>query len=175
MSAPPRQYAEWVAALDRFGSGDDASIDSMERGALDWTGGVADRFAQRLHEAFFSRLQDAQRRLGRQLDAARGNETRLAQALVGSRHLLAPLARVARLPALPAHVRAHLSSELTRMVDTTQQSLETSARSDRRAGERLLAVVRRNPIRVPGIADLVSGEESSASSPMGSRRHIILP
>lgn len=175
MSAPPRQYAEWAAALDRFAAGDDASIDAMERGTLEWTAVVAERFAQRLHDAFFARLQDAQRRLGRQLDAARGDEARLAQALVGVRHLLAPLARVARLPALPENVRAHLTGELTRMAETTQQSLEQSARADRRAGERLLAVVRRNPVRVPGMADSGSAPTAQPSTPAGGRRPIILP
>jgi hypothetical protein len=176
VSTPPRQYADWAAALDRFAAGDDACIDPMERGTLDWTAVVAERFTQRLHDAFFARLQDAQRRLGRQLDAARGDETRLAQALVGARHLLAPLARVARLPALPDNLRTHLTGELTRLAESTQQSLESSARADRRAGERLLAVVRRNPIRVPGAAEPPApAAKPSASPPAGGRRPIILP
>jgi hypothetical protein len=172
VSTPPRQYAEWAAALDRFGSGDDTSIDLMERGTLEWTAVVAERFTQRLHDAFFARLQDAQRRLGRQLEAARGNETRLEQALVGARHLLAPLVRVARLAALPDTLRTHLAAELARMAETTQRSLEQSARADRRAGERLLAVVRRNPIRVPGP---VAAPEPHGPAPAAGRRPIILP
>lgn len=176
MTSPPRQYAEWAAALDRFAAGDDASIDAMEQGTLEWTAVVAERFTQRLHDAFFSRLQDAQRRLGRHLDSARGDETRLAQALVGARHLLAPLARVARLVALPENVRTHLHGELTRLAENIQQSLEASARADRRAGERLLAVVRRNPIRVPGGPEPSAATHPAETRPAtpGARRPIIL-
>jgi hypothetical protein len=174
MSAPPRQYAEWAAALDRFAQGDDATIDEMERGTLEWTAVVAERFTQRLHDAFFTRLQDAQRALGRQLDAARGDEARLAQALVGTRHLLAPLARVARLDVLPEPLRTHLAGELARMASSTQQSLEQSARADRHRGERLLAVVLRNPIRVPGASPAPAAPDAAPSS-TGGRRPIILP
>jgi hypothetical protein len=179
MSAPPRQYAEWAAALERFAAGDDDAISEMEGGSLDWTAVAAERFTRRLHDAFFARLQDVQRRLGRHLDAARGDETRLAQALVGARHLLAPLARVARLPVLAESVRTHLYGELTRMAQSTQQSLESSARADRLRGERLLAVVRRNPIRVPGAAEPAPAAAQPADArhgaPPGARRPIILP
>ncbi|HEX2206392.1 MAG TPA: hypothetical protein VHG93_01815 [Longimicrobium sp.] len=175
MTGPPRQYAEWAAALDRFAGGDDACIDAMERGTLEWTAVVAERFTQRLHDAFSARLRDAQRRLGRQLDAARGDEARLAQALIGARHLLAPLARVTRLAALPEPLRTHLVGELARMASTTQQSLEQSARADRHRGERLLAVVLRTPIRVPGDADPACAAPNAAPSSTGGRRPIILP
>jgi hypothetical protein len=183
VSGAPRQYAEWAAALDRFAAGDDDAVAAMEHGTLDWTAVVAERFTQRLHDAFFARLTDAQRRLGRDVDGARGDEVRLAQALVGIRHVLAPLVRVARLAALPESVRTHLHGELTRMADSMQQSLESSARADRRSGERLLAVVRRNPIRVPAPAGPVPPPSVPAPAqrpeprpaPPGARRPIILP
>jgi hypothetical protein len=93
--------------------------------------------------------------------------------------VLAPLVRVAGLAALPENVRTHLHGELTRMADSMQQSLESSARADRRSGERLLAVVRRNPIRVPPAPEPPRSAPAQVlelrPAPPGVRRPIILP
>ncbi|HEX8271824.1 MAG TPA: hypothetical protein VF615_04165 [Longimicrobiaceae bacterium] len=178
MSAPPRLYAEWAAALERFAAGDDDVLAAMEAGTLEWTAGAAERFTRRLHDAFFARVKDAERRLQRDLDHARGDEALLARALVAVRHALAPLARLARLPTLPEAPRAHLEGELKRLVDSINSSLESSARADRLRGERLLATVRANAVRLPAPADAApapgDGRGASAAPPPGARRSIIL-
>jgi hypothetical protein len=169
-------YAEWAAALGRFAAGDDHAVGEMEAGRFDWTPVAAERLAQRVHDAFFARMQAAQRRLQRDLDHARGSEAAMAQALVGARATLAPLARVARLPALTETLRAHLSGELDRLARETQSSLESSARADRAGGERMLALVRANAIRVPwpaAPAEASAPASVQPSAPPGARRPII--
>jgi hypothetical protein len=182
VTAPPVGYAEWAAALDRFAAGDDPVVGEMEAGRFDWGPVAAERLAQRVHDAFFARLRTAQQRLQRDLDHARGSEPLLAQALVNVRAVLAPLARVARLPALTDSLRSHLAAELDGLAAEMQSSLEASARADRAGGERMLALVRANAIRVPWPAASIPAQAAatppaapaSPAAPPGARRAIIL-
>lgn len=178
MIAPPRHYAEWVAALDRFAAGDDEVLAAMEAGTLEWTAGVGERFTRRTHEALFARMNEVQRRLQRDLDFASGRDDAVSRALVGARRGAAPLVRLARLAVLPAEVRTHLEGEIERLLSSMQSSLEACARGNRQGGDRVWAALRASPLRLP------PGDEHPAESGVsppaapaaaGARRSILLP
>jgi len=183
VTAAPATYAEWAAVLDAFLAGDEEAVGRMEAGRFEWTPVAAERLTRRVHEAFFVRLRLAQEGLQRNLDHARGNEARMAQALVGARAMLAPLARVAQVAAFPEPLRAHLAGELDRLASGMQASLEASARADRAGGERMLALVRTHAIRVPwppspmpvpAAPPASCATPAGAPWPPGARRPIIL-
>lgn len=175
MTAPPRHYAEWAVALDRFAAGDDDGLAAMEAGTLEWTSGVAERFTRRAHDALFARLTTVQRCLQRDLDQTGGREAAVSRALVSARRGAGPLVRFARLPALPAEVRTHLEGEIERVLVSMQSSLEASARADRHVGDRLLAALRASPLSLPPANEVAPAAIPSAPPPPGARRSILLP
>ncbi len=180
----PRYYAEWVPLIERFSAGDDMVLGTLEGAEMEWTPGVAERLARRLHDAFNARIHEAQRRMQRDLNHAQGSSYHLSQCLLAMRRAFQPLVRFAVLPALPETMRTHLRGELERIARAIQADLEQSARRQGSVGDALLVMVRANPIRVPaaaekGLSDYMAGTAAQevvpgTTCPMGIRRRVIL-
>lgn len=128
---PPRTYSEWLTLLERFGDGDDSTLEAMWEGSVEWTRVVAERWTVRTVEAFNARLRTLSDRLQFGLDRARGNHQAVASALLEARKRLVPLRSFLGLQCLPESVRSHLTSELTRWITQTQAALEKAAAGQR--------------------------------------------
>jgi len=181
---PPHHYSEWVPLLERFAGGDDAVLPLLGVGSVDLGPGVAERLTQRVFQTFNARVQEAQRKLQRDLGASFGSTASLSAALVSVRRTLQVLARFAALPALPVQVQDHLRGELERIARALGQDLESSARRQGLAAESLLLVIRQNPLTLPERTPELQAASVSAmagtgalpdSTPGATRRRIILP
>jgi len=173
---PPRTYAQWVDMLDRVESGHDACIPLLERGTLDWSAGVAERFVNRIDAVFTVRLKGVQTGLQRALKAARRPDD-VARALSDARRALEPLMRLAALRALQPDVQEHLRSSLQKLVTNVQSSLEQSARAQGHAGEQFLRIVLTSPLCIATMraATPPTPQQSEPDQPSNkSRRRILL-
>lgn len=141
----PVTYAQWSACLDLLSEGtqDDACLDCMRQGTLAWSGGVATLFAQRLADEFNLRLTRCSDHLTRDLRQG-ADESLVVRAILNARQALAFLHRVAQTAAFPETLRAHLTDEVRKFAQRSQQSLEDTAKSDRSG--RLLVLLRNNTL-----------------------------
>jgi len=142
----PQTYADWLVCFDemRLGTNDEATVSLMEKGDLSWSSGVAERFSTQLFDLINYRIEAASKRLQRNFEMARGNETAVVTALLGLKRELKFLKRMAMLPAIPDDKRSYFAQQIKDYATNAQQSLENSAKSDRSG--RLAYVMRNNRI-----------------------------
>ncbi len=175
----PHSYAEWSRWLDVFASGgdDEAALQAMAAGRLDWTPGVANLFSERMQAVFDRRLKDCGARLDRSFAHSR-HDVDVVRALLDGRRHFALLYRLANLVSLPEVLRSHLRDSLDKVAAQMQQSLEDSARRERADG--LLQTLRHHDLRQfrPVAADAAAPPPVSAAAPQGapapSRRRLLL-
>lgn len=142
----PQSYADWTKCFDEIKQGvnDEATLSAMEKGTLSWSSGVAERFSTQLFEVINFRIDGASKRLQRNMDMARGNETAIVNALLGLKRELKLLKKIANLPAIPDEKRDYFSGQITEYARNAQQSLENSAKNDRSG--KLGSIIRNNRI-----------------------------
>jgi hypothetical protein len=176
---PPSTYAEWLPLFDRFGAGDDSVLEAMERGSLEWTSVVAERWIQHLAQALNLRnlrLQTISRELTTALDRAGGEAFRVSQALLAARRALKPLWRLTSVKCLRDDVRDHLRAEIGTWARRAQESLEKRAAVVRHNHQgHLLKLIRDNPLDVSQTTvDTVSAQPSEDTPPNASRGRRVL-
>lgn len=142
----PQSYADWTKCFDEIkqGMNDEATLSIMEKGTLSWLSGVAERFSTQMFEVINFRIDGASKKLQRNLDMARGNETAIVNALMGLKRELKLLKRLTTLPAIPEDKREYFSMQIIEYSRNAQQSLENSAKNDRTG--RLGSLFRNNRI-----------------------------
>lgn len=142
----PQTYADWTRCFDEIKQGlnDEATISLMEDGSLSWSSGVAERFCSQLFEVINFRIDGASKRLQRNMDMARGNETAIVNALLGLKRELKLLKKLTILPAIPVEKRDYFSWQIVDYARNAQRSLEDSAKNDRSG--RLGSLIRNNRI-----------------------------
>jgi hypothetical protein len=172
----PQAYAEWLPLLDRFRTGDDAALDPMRYGSIEWTNVVAERWTRHVADTLNARLQALSKQLQAGLDRARGDYFAISNALLLARRGLAPLLTFVNLPAIPADVQSHLSSELTRWTTETQKSLERHAEGVRHDQGRLLKTIRDHPLTAVSEAPPTApiSQSSDSALPPSRGRRILL-
>jgi hypothetical protein len=138
-SSGPITYAQWTQCLDLLASGlhDDSVLAQMEQGTLSWSGGVGPLFAQRISDEFTSRLTRCSQLLTRDLSAST-DDASVVRAILNARQTLYFLHRIAQLTVFADTLRMHLTGEVRKFAERSQQSLEDSARADRSGRLRLL-------------------------------------
>jgi len=135
----PTTYAEWVDCLDAFLdiSQQEAALEAMEHGTIEWTKGVGDRLTQRLFETVDARVKEIGKLMSNELSRI-SQDTLLIQALMNARRRYSLLHRLVNVPAFPEQVRVQMSEALKSFVNSTQQSLEDSAKHDTTGHLRML-------------------------------------
>lgn len=143
--APPQSYAQWSHCLDALAQGDndEACLQQLKAGTLEWTGGVAPMFAKRVSEEIQRRLQQCSERLSRDLQRG-AQESLIVRAVLQARAQLGFVHQLCQLPVLPASTQQHLLDEIRRFAERSQQSLEDTAKADR-SGQ-LATLLRNNPL-----------------------------
>lgn len=141
----PQAYAQWSRCLDALAEGDkdEDCLHQLYEGQLEWTGGVAPMFAKRIGDEVQRRLGVCADRLTRDLKIG-GHETLVVRAILQARGQLNFIHRLCHLPVLHEASRLHLSAEVRKFAERSQQSLEDSALADR-SGQ-LVTLLRNNPL-----------------------------
>ena len=143
---PPRIYSEWVEVLEllKDKTDDEAVLQALQQGSIDWQSGVSERFANRLIDSINTRMNIAIDRFQRALNYARGQESAIVQALLALRKEMSFLAKAINLPAIPEKDRTLYYQLVKSKADGMQSSLEDSAKEERTG--KMSSIVRNNKV-----------------------------
>ncbi len=143
---PPHTYSEWVTVLDmlKTKADDEAVLEAMLQGTVEWQTGVAERFAKRLIDVINFRMNEATDKFQKELTRAYGQERVIVQALLGLRKEMSFLSKVINLPAIPEKDRQQYVQLVRSQADSIQESLEDSAKKDRTG--KLASIVRNHKV-----------------------------
>lgn len=144
--SPPHTYSDWVEILDMLKnkSDDEEVLQAMQRGAVEWQSGVAERFAKKLIDTINHRMNAATDKFQKEMSRSQGQERAIVQALLALRKEFRFLAQAINLPALPEKDRQHYYQLVISQADSVQKSLEDSAKRDRTG--KLASIVRSNKV-----------------------------
>lgn len=145
---PPKTYAEWVAVLDMLKekTDDEAVLEAMQQGTVEWQTGVAERFAKKLIDVINHRMNAASDKFQKEIGRSNGQERAVVQALLAFRKEFAFLAKAINLPAIPEKDRRQYHQLVIDQANNVQNSLEDSAKKDRTG--KLASIVRNNRVNV---------------------------
>lgn len=143
---PPRIYSDWAAVLLmlREKSDDEAVLQAMQRGTIEWQTGVAERFTRNLTDSVNFRINEAIDRFQRDMSKTRGHERVIIQSLLALRRELEFLSKAVNLPAIPADYRRQCYNLVISQANSIQKSLENSAKKDRSG--KLASIVKNNRV-----------------------------
>lgn len=143
---PPHTYSEWVAVLDMLKSktDDEAVLDAMLKGTIEWQTGVAERFAKRLIDVINFRMNSASDKFQKEMSRANGQEGAIVQALLALRREMQFLSKAISLPVIPEKDRKRYHQLVINQADNMQRSLEDSAKNDHTG--KLASLVRNNRV-----------------------------
>ena len=144
--APPHTYAEWIPVLEMLKNktDDEAVLQAMQNGTVEWQSGVAERFSKKLIDAVNHRMNAATDKFQKEMTRTQGQERAIVQALLALRKEFRFLAQAINLPALPEKDRQHYYQLVISHANGVQSSLEDSAKKDRTG--KLASIVRNNKI-----------------------------
>lgn len=143
---PPHTYSEWVAVLDilKAKSDDEAVLEAMLQGTIEWQSGVAERFAKKLVDVINFRMNSASDKFQKEMGRAYGQERAIVQALLALRKEMCFLSKAINLPAIPEKDRNQYHQLVISQANSMQSSLEDSAKKDRTG--KLASIVRNNRV-----------------------------
>lgn len=143
---PPHTYAEWVVILDllKAKADDEAVLDAMLHGTIEWQTGVAERFAKKLIDVINYRMDAATDRFQKELGRSNGQERTIVQALLALRKEMCFLAKAINLPAIPETDRRQYHQLVISQATHIQNSLEDSAAKERTG--KLASIVRNHKV-----------------------------
>ena len=144
--APPQTYAQWVSVLDMLKNktDDEAVLEAMLQGKIEWQTGVAERFSKKLIDTVNDRMNGATDKFQREMNRTNGQERAIVMALLALRKELSFLAKAINLPVLPEKDRHHYHQLVINQANSIQSSLESSAKADRSG--KLASIVRNNRV-----------------------------
>ena len=130
---PPHIYSEWVTVLDMLKDkvDDEAVLNAMQQGTVEWQTGVAERFSKKLVDVINYRMNQASDRFQREISRAYGQERAIVQALLTLRKEMCFLSKAINLPAIPEKDRRQYHQLVIEQANSMQNSLEDSAKKDR--------------------------------------------
>ena len=143
---PPHTYAEWVVILDMLKNkeNDEAVLQVMQKGTVEWQSGVAERFSKKLIDVVNYRMNGATDKFQKEMSRSKGQESAIVQALLALRREMLFLSKAINLPALPERERQHYYQLVISQTNSIQNSLEDSAKKDRSG--KLASIVRNNRV-----------------------------
>ena len=143
---PPSTYFEWASVLDMLEEkkDDDAVLEAMLQGTLEWQSGVAERFTKKLIDVINHRMNTATDKFQKDMSRAYGEERVIVQALIALRKEMIFLAKAVDLPAIPEKDRNQYRQLVIGQADSMQSSLEDSAKKDRTG--KLSSIIRKNKV-----------------------------
>ena len=129
----PVNYLEWCQLFDEITQNprDDSYIDTVSKGVISWTSGVAERFVQASSAMIRNRVNAAQDNYQKQMKNARGVSSNITNALSGLSKEYRYVYRLAKALPIPEEYRRQIVKSVVEQADQTQSSLEESAKADR--------------------------------------------
>ncbi|MCS4228897.1 hypothetical protein [Sphingobacterium sp. BIGb0165] len=116
-------YSEWVIILDRFGNGDDIVIDKLKMGAFKIDAGTAQRFYEKVEQAYKKRKQNWLDKFQRSLQTQNTRIEDLEITLRNGKQHLSPLVNFVNLNGLPEDLKKILQKDLYDFVAEIKKSM----------------------------------------------------
>jgi len=129
----PVNYAEWCDLFDEIASSarDEDYVDTISKGAISWSSGVAERFIKSASDMIRTRVNNAQDVYQRQMKNARGVTSNISNAFIALNKEYRYVYKLASALPIPDEYRQQVMQMVQDQADTTQRSLEDSAKADR--------------------------------------------
>lgn len=145
---PPTTYSERISLLNMFKErkDDQAILDAMQQGTIEWQAGVAERFSRKLIDAINFRMNAATDRFQTEMGRSNGQEHNIVQALLALRKELIFLSKAICIQAIPENERQQYYQLVVEQAQNIQNSLENSAKKDRSG--KLASIIRNNRVNV---------------------------
>lgn len=143
---PPHTYAEWSSIINelKLKTDDEAVLEAMKKGTLEWQSGVAERFTKKLVDAVNYRINSASDKFQKNISHASGREGAIVQALLSLRKELRFLAEVVTIPPIPKDISDMYYNIIVGDAEKIQSSLEESAKHDRSG--KLYSIIKNNRV-----------------------------
>ena len=144
----PKTYSEWAEILTLLEQkvDDEAVLNAMHRGTIEWQTGVADPFSQNVIDVINIRMNWATDKLSKDMSRAKGQESVIVQALLSLRREMCFLAKAINLPAIPTDYRQQYHQLVIKQANSMQSSLEDSAKQDKTG--KLASIVRNHRVNM---------------------------
>ena len=165
----PSTYADWVPLLKQFADSpntDAELVPILESGAISWSEGVAEKFANRCADCLTARLDHVQKKYNQELQHSQGKLDGIVAATVSVRKNLKPLVKFANIEGFPQELQSYLQENLKGIVEEMQRSLEEDLEQKAKhstTDANILVAVRKNPIRLPTEEETYVGSENVES------------
>lgn len=129
----PVNYLEWCELFDEITQNprDDSYIETVSKGVISWTSGVAERFVQIASAMIRKRVNAAHDTYQRQMKNARGVSSNITNALASLSKEYRYVYRLAKALPIPEEYRQQIVKSVVDQANQTQSSLEESAKADR--------------------------------------------
>jgi hypothetical protein len=143
----PRGVEDWIVLFERFGAGDDTTLEEMNQGTLELTRVETQHWQAALFDALERRVADLSVQLAERLDLA-SPVGEVSTVLGWLRTQLETLYCLSRVRVFPPRVREHIERSGKRWLAHSQVRLEAGA-ADTPEPDLWRLTVRRSPLRWP--------------------------
>ncbi|OPX43596.1 hypothetical protein CLHUN_25340 [Ruminiclostridium hungatei] len=143
----PTTYSEWLDCFDavKEGTRDSEVIESVQKGSLVLSAGVAGRFATHLSDVIQFRIKKASDKFSRAMQTCGGDLNLLSTTLLALRKEFKFLIKFVQLPVLPKGDIDILVKAIKEQADQMQKSLEDTCAKNDRTGT-LVSIIKRNKV-----------------------------
>ena len=140
--AAPTTYSEWTNLLDKFGDGDDAALEELNKGSFTIDAGTATRFYSRVENVYKKRKQSWLDRFQHSFQLQKfKTEDDFEIALRNGKQNLFPLSRFVVLKGLPKDLRKILKKDLEDFVAEIKKSLKDNVSKISSGREKMLILL----------------------------------
>ncbi len=140
--AAPTTYSEWTNLLDKFGDGDDAALEELNKGSFTIDAGTATRFYSRVENVYKKRKQSWLDRFQRSFQLQKfKTEDDFEIALRNGKQNLFPLSRFVVLKGFPKDLRKILKKDLEDFVAEIKKSLKDNVSKISSGREKMLILL----------------------------------
>lgn len=138
----PTTYSEWVNLLDRFGSGDDTSLEELNKASFTVDAGTASRFYARVEEVYRKRKQNWLDKFQRSFQLQNlKNEEDFEIVLRNCKQNFSPLIKFISLNGLPNDIKNTLKKDLEDFVSEIKKSLKDNISRSSSGREKMLILL----------------------------------
>ena len=173
--ASPTTYSEWSNLLDKFGDGDDMSLEELSKGSFTVDAGTASRFYSRVEEVYKKRKQNWLDKFQRSFQLQNfKTEDDFEIALRNGKQNLRSLSKFVVLKGLPDDLQKTLQNDLEDFVTEIKKSLKDNVSKISSGREKILILL--NTFGINEIIEEIKTENkkniqntSEIYSPMGRK------
>jgi len=172
---PPKHYSEWMKYYDLLKDGREEFyqiVDTLEKGTLEWTHGVAEKMINETYKVIEFKLKQITQSFHSELNGANGNEHYTVAAIMNAKNRFIAVKRVCSLPVFPQDVSKMLLEVVEKYVDDSQDALIASAKEDRTGY--LTSIVKHNKLTDLSLAgNERQSNQNAAPPPMKPGRRVL--